>query len=114
MVFILIFSLLLTLVIEVPIAILLGVKDKEDIKDIIIINCITNLSLNVIVYILYFFIDTNIVYYGLVPIFEVIIFIVEGILFKRLKYKKINSYLLSLILNLTSYSIGLLISILMN
>ena len=40
-------------------------------------------------------------------IFELIAFFIEGFIYNKvLKYKKINGYILSLILNISSYSIG--------
>lgn len=100
-------ALLLTIIIELSIAIILKINNKQDLINIIIINCITNLSLNIFVIVTYFNkIKINIL------ILELIIVFIEGLFYqKKIQYKRINPYFLSLLLNTISYTIGLLINI---
>lgn len=106
---VMVISLTITLVIEVTIALILKYRGK-DIVNVILVNILTNPLLNsVIVAINY--------YYGLkarnisLYILEVLIILVEGMIYKKyLNRKKINGYILSLILNIASYGLGLLIN----
>lgn len=98
--------LLLTIIIEVLVSLVLRVQDKKDIINIILVNVLTNPSVVVFPYIigLYYGITYR---YILLIILELYAFFMEGFIYKKvLKYKKINCYLLSLILNLSSYFIG--------
>lgn len=108
----LLISLLATLVIELSIALLLDIKNIKDLGKIAFINCVTNLSANAIVYNLQESFSFYIVFFLIVPIFEILIFLIEGAYFKRLSYNKMNSYLLSLILNGASYGCGLVYTLL--
>ena len=106
---VMVISLTCTLVIEVLFAIILKYRGK-DLINVILVNILTNPLLNsVIVAINY--------YYGLkarnisLYILEVLVVIVEGFIYQKyLNRRKINGYLLSLILNIASYGIGLLIN----
>ena len=98
--------LLITIIIEVIFALLFKVRDKKDILNVILANIITN----PVVVILPHYISFN---YGfklydiVLLILEILAVIVEGFIYhKYLKYKKINPYLLSLLLNVLSYFIG--------
>lgn len=104
----LLISLLATLIIELSVALLLDIKSMRDLSKIIFINCLTNLSVNAIVYSLQESFNFYVVFFLIVPILEIFIFLIEGLYFKRLSYKKMNSYLLSLILNMSSYGCGLI------
>ena len=95
-------SLFLTLLIELTIAIVLGIRNKYLLR-ITFINILTNVPLNIIVLLLYSVIDNNIVFFGIVPILELIVFTVEGIYFKRLNNSIISPYKLSILLNGFSY-----------
>lgn len=98
--------LLVTLIIEIIVAFILGVRNKKDFINIVLGNILTNpLVVSISIYI-------NI-RYGLsirdmwIIFLELMAFIVEGsIYYKVLNYKKINVFLLSLLLNLSSYFIG--------
>lgn len=98
--------LLLTIIIELIIALILGVRDKKDIINVILVNVITNpivVLTPIIVYIRFGNIYSRIVLY----ILEIFTVVVEGLIYKKvLKYKKINGFLLSLILNVASFLIG--------
>lgn len=106
-----IINLILTIVIELFISLLLGVRKKIDIINIIFINCITNIILNYLINIISYFLYPNMfMIYFILVILELIIIIVEYIFYKRnLEYNKINPLILSIILNTLSFGIGLLI-----
>jgi len=103
-------ALLFTIVIEVFVSFLVGVRDKKDFLNIILVNIMTNpLVVSLPIYIQ--------IKYGLnarfisVFILEILATIGEGIVyFKFLKYKNINRFILSLVLNLSSYWIGKIIN----
>ena len=98
-----------TIIIECGIAFILGYR-KKDLLNVLLVNCLTNpIVSSVPVYFNY--------HYGLksrnivLLILEILTLFVEGFIYvKVLKRRKINGFLLSLILNLSSYLIGLLIS----
>lgn len=101
-----IICLFTTLTIEVIVSLLLKIKEKKDLLNIILVNTLTNPILvastaliRVVIGIKYQLPSTI--------IFELIAFFTEGFIYNKvLKYKKINGYILSLILNISSYSIG--------
>lgn len=102
--------LIVTLIIEIIVAFILGVRNKKDFINIVLINILTNpLVVSISIYI-------NI-RYGLeirnmwIIFLELSAFIIEGITYyKVLNYKKMNVFLLSLLLNFSSYFIGELIN----
>ena len=101
--------LITTLVIETMIAFIIGIR-KKDILNIVLINFITNpliVSLTV-----YFGFN-----YGIkaekiaIIVLEILVLITEGFLYSKfLEYKKINGFIISLILNFSSYFIGKIIN----
>jgi hypothetical protein len=109
----LVLSLVLTLIIELIVSLLIGVKKRNDIITIIAVNTLTN-PLAVLIATLTQMNGNIIVYWIVVAIIELIVFLVEGAIFKKiLIFNKISGIKLSLINNLTSFSIGLLITIVM-
>ena len=104
--------LLLTIIIELIVALILGVRDKKDILNVILVNIITNPVVVVSQTILYIKFGYNVEMIG-IAILEVLVVIVEGLIYKKvLDYKKINPFLLSLLLNAASFFIGELINML--
>jgi len=98
--------LLLTIIIELIIALILGIRDKKDIINIILVNVITNPIVVMSQTLLYIKFGYNIEMIG-IAILEVLVVLVEGLIYKKvLNYKKINPILLSLILNTLSFLIG--------
>ncbi len=98
--------LLCTIIIELIIALILKVKNKKDILNIILINIVTNpLVVTIPTYMLVKYnYNTSII--SLI-ILEILTLLVEGYTYlKVLEYKKINPFLLSLILNTSSYLLG--------
>lgn len=102
--------LILTIIIEVIIGLILKIKNKKDILNIILVNIITNpivVSIPVYINIKFGLLERNI---SLI-ILEILTLFVEGFIYKEvLNYKKINPYLISLILNMSSYLIGEIIN----
>ena len=102
-------SLVCTIIIECFIALIMGYR-KKDLLNVLLVNILTNpLVSSITIYFNY--------YYGLkgrivsLIILELLTLFVEGfIYYKYLKKRKINGYLLSLILNVSSYLLGLLIN----
>ncbi len=103
------FCLVGTIVIETLIAYLIGIRDKKDVFNIMLVNLVTNpivFSIPLLVASLYGTTKSKIIFYLL----EVLTVVFEGFIYHRnLQYKKINSTLLSLLLNLCSYLLGLLL-----
>lgn len=101
--------LLVTIIIELLVALILKVKDKKDILNIILVNTMTNpLLVSLTVYITYNRIFNRI---ASIVILELIVVIIEGFTYKKiLNFKKINPFVLSLILNTSSYFIGEIIN----
>lgn len=98
-----------TIVIEISMSLLLGIRNKKDILNVIFVNIMTNpLIVSIIMYITYnriFNLTISII------ILEILITLVEGFAYKKvLKFDKINPYVLSLILNISSYFIGELLN----
>ena len=102
-------SLTCTLIIEIMIAILLRYRGK-DLTNVLLVNILTNPLLNSIVVAINY-------YYGLktrnivLIMLEILVVFVEGFIYdKYLNNRKINGYLLSVILNVSSYVLGLFIN----
>ena len=108
---VMIICLTLTIIIECSIAYILGYR-KKDLLNVLLVNVLTNPIVSTFsVYFNY--------YYGLearnicLLVLEIITFLTEGfIYYKVLERRKINSFILSLILNGSSYLIGLLLNML--
>lgn len=102
--------LLYTIIIEIIVALILNVKNKKDLSYIIIVNIITNpivVSLPVIIYLKYGHLSRIISLYFL----EILTIFFEGFIYlKKLNYKNLNPFILSLLLNLSSYLIGEIIN----
>lgn len=101
-----IIALIFTILIELCFSFVLKVKHKKDFLNIVLVNIVTNPIATLIPYIVG-------LYYGLMfrwillLFLELFAFLFEGYIYKMyLHYNKINSYLLSLLLNMSSYLIG--------
>ncbi len=103
-------NLLLTVIIETVIALLLKARHKTDIKNIIIINCITNPILNYVMLIVAYFVSNRIIIYTVLFAFEMIVVYSEYKYYqKKLNYNNMNLLGFSAILNASSYFVGLAI-----
>ena len=101
--------LLCTIIIELVLSLILGIRTKKDILNIILVNIATNpivVSVPILFLIKY---NSNMRIISLY-ILEIFTVLVEGFIYKKvLNYKKINPYLFSLLLNCGSYFIGKLL-----
>lgn len=103
------YCLILTIILEITLSLVLGLR-KKDLINVLLVNILTNPLLNAIHPLFLFEYGKN-VQMTCILILEIIVVIVEGfIYYKTLNYKKINGYLLSLILNVFSYSLGLIVN----
>jgi len=103
-------SLCGTLMTELPLAFLLGVRGRKNIGAVFIVNCLTNPTVVSIVFLLLClpvsFIAVNIA----VVILEILVVITEGAVYRRkLEGVRMHPYLLALILNAVSFGIGFLL-----
>lgn len=96
----------LTILIEVIVAYILNVRKIKDFINIVLVNFLTN----PLVVTIPFFCN---IYYGIIcrnialVILEIFAFLIEGFIYKKyLSFNKINPYIISLILNFMSYTIG--------
>ena len=106
---VMVISLTITIVIEMLLAFILCYRGR-DLLNILLANILTNPLLNSLIVTINY-------YYGIkarnisLYIFEVLVIITEGFIYwKYLKRKKVNAFLLSFILNIASYGLGLLIN----
>lgn len=104
--------LVCTIAIEIIMSIILGIRNKKDLLNITLVNCVTN---PLVVSLPFLFLIWKGYYYYRISFYvlELLTLVFEGyIYYKVLKYKRINPFLVSLILNLSSYFIGELINML--
>ncbi|MFH5882470.1 hypothetical protein [Liberiplasma polymorphum] len=106
--FTLFLALILTIVIEVCVVWALNFKDKIFIIIVILVNVITNPSLNLIISLSYHYTTTLMPFYVLL-ILEVLIILIEAIILFKVfpKYSFKLMLLVSSIMNITSFSIGI-------
>ena len=100
--------LILTILIETLFAFILGYR-KKDFLNVILVNIVTNPIVSTVpVYfnVKYGLFERNISLYTL----EILTLLIEGFVYKKyMTNKKINPFILSLLLNFSSYFIGILI-----
>ena len=103
-----IISLIFTIFIELTVSIFCGIRNKNDIIYIILINIITNPSTEFI----NILIKDSSFHYLIIIIIEIIVVIVEYLFYKKvLKENNINLLYLAIINNLSSYIIGLMFNL---
>lgn len=97
--------LISTIVIELIMSLLLGIRNKKDILNVILVNIMTNpLVVSILMYITYNRLFNTTIS---IIILEILVILTEGFTYKKvLTFDKINPYVLSLILNISSYFIG--------
>lgn len=107
--YVMIKCLLFTIIIEVTIAFILGYR-KKDLLNVLLVNVLTNPIVTSIP--VYFNVKYGLKYRNIsLFILELIVLVFEGFIYhKYLDRKKINPYVLSLILNGASYFIGVIIN----
>lgn len=98
-----------TIVIELIMSLLLGIRNKKDILNVILVNIMTNpLVVSIHMYITYNRLFNTTIS---IIILEILVVLTEGFAYKKvLTFNKINPYILSLILNISSYFIGKLLN----
>lgn len=94
-----------TIMIELIMSLLLGIRNKKDILNVILVNIMTNpLVVSILIYITYNRLFNTTIS---IIILETLVILTEGFVYKKvLTFDKINPYVLSLILNISSYFIG--------
>jgi hypothetical protein len=106
----LILALFLTLIIEIAVALLLGYRTRLELKTIFWVNVITNPILN---YILYLCIIFNLLKINLTLelLFELIVVLIEWRIMVSVfrKKKSGNIFILSLLMNMSSFLLGFLL-----
>jgi hypothetical protein len=103
------FPLLLTIVIEVAVAALLGYRKKTTVMAIIYINIVTNLSLNSLILADFVF-SWQIINVYAVILLEIIIVVIEWrLLVFALHQKSRQMFYLSLAMNSASFIVGLIL-----
>ena len=110
MIFNLIISLCLTIIIELIISLLIGIRNQEDIKVVIWANILTN---PVVVYlaICIKLLNDDLIYNSMVIIMEIIVVIVECSIYKKyFEFKEKSPIVISSINNIISFSLGIIIS----
>lgn len=103
-------SLLLTLIIELTTSFIIGIRNKEDIKVVIWANILTN---PVVVFLANSIklLNNNLIYNSIVLIMEIIVVIVEFVIFKKyIEFNGKSSMFISTINNIISFSLGIIIS----
>lgn len=98
-----------TIMIELIMSLLLGIRNKKDILNVILVNIMTNpLVVSILMYITYNRLFNTTIS---IIILEMLVILTEGFTYKKvLTFDKINPYVLSLILNISSYFIGELLN----
>ena len=106
------FCLIGTLLIEVTLALALGVRGWDDIEKVILINILTNPVLVTILFLLNRMrVDVKAIFFIQLGL-EVVVVILEGMYYKRkLQKERMNPFLLSMVLNAVSYGAGLALSL---
>lgn len=94
-----------TIMIELIMSLLLGIRNKKDILNVILVNIMTNpLVVSILMYITYNRLFNTTIS---IIILEILVILTEGFTYKKVHtFDKINPYVLSLILNISSYFIG--------
>ena len=106
---VMIISLTCTIIIEISIVLILKYRGK-DLLNVLLVNILTNPILNSSLVAINYYYGVNVRNVSLY-ILEIIVVIVEGCIYnKYLINRKINGYLLSIILNVSSYVIGTIIN----
>ncbi len=104
----LIVSLVLTLMIELPVLYILGVRCRRDIRTAVYANVLTNPPVVFAANLLLLFVPVWA--WALSGVLEGLVVLVEGFVFyKNLKFNQVNPWALALVANLISFETGLII-----
>lgn len=106
----LLISLFLTIIIELTVSFIIGIRNKDDMKVVILVNICTNPIVVYIANCLMLF-TNDFIYNSGVAILEILVVMVEFVLYKKyLKFDKVSPFAISLINNVISFSIGVIIN----
>ena len=97
----------LTVIIEAVFAFISGIRTGYGQAVVLLTNIITNTALNSVLTVVSFYLQQA-YYFFLIPL-EILIVIIEGLIYKKTLIIKMNCFLLSFILNFCSYFIGTVI-----
>lgn len=101
---------MLTVILETAAARLLGLKTKNDLLTVVLVNVMTNPIVVCFSFLSGFFFGNTVRGYAEAGL-EAFAFISEALVYRKiLTIKKINPFLLSLILNGVSYGVGLVLN----
>lgn len=107
-----IFGVVITIVVEVPICIILTNKKKfKDILYFSVINLGSNVVINSILEIIKYFVDIDYIYTISLVVLEILVIIFEGFMINRLVYDYKCSFLISLISNFSTIAITFLMAL---
>ena len=102
-------SLIITILIELSIAVIIG-YERKDLINVMLVNIATNplvVSIPILFNARFGLFERNVV----LLLLEIVTILFEGLIYSKFNRKvKINPYLVSFILNLSSYSLGLIIN----
>jgi hypothetical protein len=104
----LVLSLILTIALEILISYILGIRNKDDFKIVILVNIYTNpivVFLSNIVQL----INNTLVYYCSIFMLEIGAIVIEALLYKKYLKEKINPIRLSIYSNTFSFCIGIIL-----
>ena len=100
----------LTIIVEILVALIIKIRTKMDLIHIVLVNVMTN----PVIVALTNLISINYGYsagYTFLYIAEVFVVLIEGFVYKKyLDYKKINPFVLALLLNVCSYIAGVVMN----
>lgn len=103
-------SLASTIIIEFVCAFIMGIRNKKDLINVILVNILTNplvVSISFLINLRYGLFSKRIAMLFL----EMFAFTTEGLIYNKcLEFKKHNGFLVSFILNSTSYILGIFIN----
>lgn len=101
--------LIITILVELLMAYLLRIKNKKDLLNCLLANILTNPVVSSMPYLISLLYGYKAYIISLI-LLELWAVIIEGLVYKKyLNYKKINPFIISIILNLSSYIAGVII-----
>ncbi len=108
--FVMLKCLLCTIIIELIVGIIIGIREKKDIINIVLVNIMTNPLVTSIP--IYFYLKYGInARIAILVLLEVFAVLIEGVVYyKFFRFRKTNGFIVSLILNMSSYFIGEIIN----
>ena len=103
---VMILALAITTLIEILFAFIIKIRDKQDILNIVLANILTNPLLVSVTFVIFLKYGERV--QSMIEILvEIIVLVIEGLIYEKyLRYNKINPFLISFILNFSSYIMG--------